>query len=104
MAYGKSVNPSPNSSADEYTALASNVDPIGGKTVRCSQAVGFPSAPTTAFMYIAETECYVSHRMSSSRVHTTLTGLPVFFDSTAASTAKSGKDFLPNATAISRTC
>ena len=33
--------------------------------------------------------------MSSSRVQITLTGLPSFFDSTAASAAKSGFDFLP---------
>src|SRR6266436_3585930 len=33
--------------------------------------------------------------MSSSRVHTTFTGFPIFFDNTAASTAKSGNDFRP---------
>src|SRR3984893_8851188 len=83
-ANGRSLKPSPNSSAFEYTAFASNVDPIGGKTVRCSQAVGFPSGPSAAFIYIAETEWYVSNLMSSSRLQTTFIGFTVFLGSNAS--------------------
>src|SRR5438132_11373426 len=93
---GTSVKPSPSSPGSEKVALASNVDPIGGNTVLWSHAVGFPSGPSAAFMYIAATERYTSNLMSSSRLQTTFTGLPVFFESTPASTATSGNDFRPN--------
>ena len=43
------------------------------------------SAPIAAFMYIAATEWKKSQRISSSRVHTTFTGLPTCFDKIAAS-------------------
>jgi len=36
--------------------LRSNVDPMGGNTVLCNHAVGFPSGPSAAFMYMAATE------------------------------------------------
>src|SRR3981189_3188339 len=104
MANGTSVKPNPNSPGCEYFALTANVDPMGGKTVLCSQATGFPSGPSAAFMCIAATEWYTSNLMSSSRLQTTFTGFPVFFESTAASTAKSGNDFLPNAPPSSVTC
>src|SRR5260370_18442005 len=55
-------------------------------------------------MYTAATEWYTSNLMSSSRLQTTFTGFPVFFESTAASTAKSGNDFRPNPPPSSVTC
>src|SRR2546422_5783823 len=42
--------------------------------------------------------------MSSSRLQTTFTDFPVFLASTAASTAKSGNDFRPNAPPSNVTC
>src|SRR5215471_14093381 len=95
MAKGRSLQPRPISPASAVSALASKVEAIGGKVLRCNQAVGLPSDPSEAFRYMAATLWNVSNWMSSSRDQTTLTGLPDFFDSTAASTAKSGKDLRP---------
>src|SRR2546421_11897041 len=72
-ANGTSVKPSPSSSGAEYVARGSNVDPIGGNTVLCNQAVGLPSDPSVAFIYIAATERYTSNLISSSRLQTTFT-------------------------------
>src|SRR5216684_4974596 len=94
-AKGTSLKPSPISPASAYS-VASQVDAIDGNTLRCSHAVGFPSAPSVALKYIAATEWNESNLMSSSRLQTTLIGFPVFFDKTAASTTKSGNDLRPN--------
>src|SRR6266481_2807841 len=54
-AKGTSLKPSPISPASAYS-VASKVDAIGGNTLRCSHAVGFPSAPSVALKYIAAAE------------------------------------------------
>ena len=55
MSKGTSVQPCCKWPGSPYTALTSKIEVIGGNTERCSHAVGLPSAPSAALMYMAAT-------------------------------------------------
>ena len=75
---------------------ATNSEKIVGATLLCRHATTLPSLSSPAWRRSTETVWKKSLWMSSSRVHTTLTGAPpIAFEHKAASTAKSGFDLRP---------
>ena len=52
----RTYHPMDISPAPPYTSPSLKVDPMGGKTDRCSHAFGLPLSSTAAFRYIAATE------------------------------------------------
>src|SRR3989449_8193682 len=94
--YGESARPSTDEPSIPFlTANFSNTVPvrIDWPATTWSHATGLPLASTATRTRCTYAGRYQPPRMSSSRVHTTLTGTPAFLATTTASTTKSDWGF-----------